>query len=71
MFKIEENIPVPSKSKDPLVQTLMLLETGESFFVPDVPMNIVTARTCYYAKKTGKRFTCRRMMGGVRVWRVR
>ena len=71
MFKIESDVPVPSKSKDPLVQTLMLLETGESFFIPNVPMNIVTARTCYFAKKTGKKFTCRRLTDGVRVWRVK
>lgn len=71
MYKIEGNVPVPSKSADPFVQTLILLEPGESFLVTDLSMEKIMSRSVYHSKKNDRKFLCRRVQGGVRVWRVK
>ncbi len=70
-MKIEKNVPIPAKSgrltsKYPFKQ----MELGDSFFVAtDKPIRTMTSlRAC--AKNAGVKATCRKVAGGVRVWRI-
>ena len=70
-IKIEDHIPLPKKigGRSSLYSEAMgAMDVGDSFFIP----GIKTAGAIYAAKKDhpGKRFVCRPLSGGQRVWRV-
>jgi hypothetical protein len=70
-FPIEKGIPIPSVrggkiEKYPWSQ----LAVGDSFFVPP-GMRISGYRGYRSRKGDGKKFTTRKMDGGIRVWRVK
>jgi hypothetical protein len=77
MIEIENGIPLPSQSrgmkrKYPIVE----LEVGQSFLVvcsPEISRKRIMSVSSLcnrHARKTGFRYTCRVVDGGVRVWRV-
>ena len=66
---IEKNIPIPSDRKRnsyPYKQ----MDVGESFFVPDIRIQVVCNNNYRANKITGMKFTARREGNGVRVWRI-
>ncbi len=74
-FKIERGIPIPLtlSEKMPLDE----MKVGDSFFVATPEdktqsqlRNHVSSTVTPYAKRIGKRFTTRKVDGGVRVWRI-
>lgn len=74
-YKIENNVPMPRvrlnvAMRSELGLTAMKLEVGQSFLVNDRPMPSVRSMMSSFGKKFGKRFACRRVDGGVRVWGV-
>jgi len=72
MFKIENNIPQPephlgTKAKYPFTT----MEVGQSVFIDGGKHDSNPAIAAkMYAKRSGKKFTIRKIDNGVRVWRV-
>ena len=56
----------PKKNKYPWAT--MAIE--DSFFVPDVIIVRFSAQAVNAGKRFGRKFSCRTMEGGVRVWRI-
>lgn len=69
MYEIEDNVPLPNHLGG-TAYPFDRLEIGQSFFVPNKKLSSFTALTQYYKTKLRRKFTCRTMDGGVRVWRV-
>lgn len=75
-YKIDKGIPIPlSRSGGQKTQDLvMLMEVGDSIFVPDVTSSATASSRLglsWRAAKYQRQFTCRKVEGGVRVWRVK
>ncbi len=82
MYKIEKNIPVPPvkhpfkrKGKYPWrdLGISVWIENeliGDSFFVPNGAMHVVSAAARMFGKRINMKFLCRAVDGGVRVWRI-
>jgi hypothetical protein len=67
---IEDGIPVPKRRERVKYLVLDSLEPGQSVLI-DVPtVNRLSTVIAYRQARDGKRFTCRKERGGVRVWRV-
>ena len=68
MEKIDNGVPVPTKESKYAV--LDKLEIGQSALIA-VPRSSSLSKTiAIKQKKTGKRFTRKKVQGGVRVWRI-
>lgn len=85
MYAVEQGVTIPPKSpgrKAKAVSTrtkypFAFLAKGDSFAVPAKHekrakkiANTLSACATYFAKKTGAKFTQRRLRNEVRVWRV-
>ena len=72
-FEIEKGIPIGIKSAG--VRTSKYpwatMEIGDSFLVPDLGVDSMSAAASQAGKRLGRKFTCRTMNHGVRIWRVR
>lgn len=72
-IEIERGIPAPQvRSKTRKELPFSQLQVGESFFVPDTELKPITVR-CYAIsdqRVSTRRFTCRKVKGGMRVWRI-
>lgn len=68
-YKIEKGVPLPAPREDSATGFMRRMEIGDSM-VLDKPIGIVSRLAYQTAKGTGKKFTCRTVDGGVRVWRV-
>lgn len=71
-MKIEKNVPMP-QSRNVLVYPYAEMEVGDSFVVKGDSKHLLATvcnRNGKYAKKLGMRFTAKRVVNGVRVWRV-
>lgn len=71
MIKIEKNISLPlPKSRYPFSE----LETGDSFFIPLVSINNINSHKQNFFRRRremkDRKFICRAVEGGVRVWRT-
>lgn len=73
--EVEREIPIPNSvtgrgsCKYPIVD----LDIGESFLIPGTIKNAhsrATALVNYWQRKLRRRYTVRKVDGGVRVWRV-
>lgn len=69
MISIEKNIPFPkvSSTKYPFLD----LEVGDSFFVPDM----ITSKMSSYIQRfrlkyPDRKWAVRKVVGGIRVWRI-
>jgi hypothetical protein len=77
MFEIEKNIPLPP-ARGPLAKyPFGELAVGDSFFVPetqDVAGAKLSRRMASAAqvssRRSGAKYSCRAVDGGVRVWRI-
>lgn len=71
---VENGIAMPEVVRGARVRwPYEVLEVGESFVVPGEGKNLVVgvcARNKKWGDKLGRRFTAKRVEGGVRVWRV-
>lgn len=75
MYEIETvDVPVDAgKRGRKAVYPLSELAVGESFFVPTESSYVqdsVRAAASYRGKRLGRKFCCRSMDGGIRVWRL-
>lgn len=69
-IKIEHNIPVPKGHANGFSAALRMLEVGDSIFLKGKNSSSVSTMVFYAARSENKKFTCRTMDGGVRVWRI-
>ena len=73
MFEIDKGVEIPAKRARRRNYPFREMEVGDSFFVPtDKPAN-VSASICGCVRSSrypGKRFTSRKVEGGVRCWRI-
>jgi len=76
-YVIEYGIPLPpvvrrgSKPFDLFTTTMQKLRVGGSFAAKDVKPRNANSRVHAESKRSGKKFTYRRLAGGgVRVWRI-
>lgn len=65
-FKIEKGVPIPTPVGKKKRYHFESMEIGDSVFLAGKTQ----ATTSHAAKKTGFKFTVRRMDGGIRVWRI-
>lgn len=71
-YEIEDGVEIPqnigrsSRRKYPFPD----MEVGQSFFVPGVKTQAVNGPMQRWKMVLGRRFTIRKMDGGVRVWRI-
>jgi hypothetical protein len=77
MIKIESGIPLPSEARGRKIKyPFATLQVGQSFLAACAPEDSrklimsVSSLCGKHTKKTGRRYTCRVVEGGVRVWRV-
>lgn len=72
-YQIEKNVPLPKRRKYPFPEMV----AGDSFFVPasvkevDKIRRRVSVVANGHHKNSRKRFTLRKVEGGIRVWRVK
>lgn len=77
MYAVETNrVGMPSignVGRKPIYPFARLLKVGQSFFVPDATDDVkasVYASSAYWTRKLNRKFCCRSMDGGIRVWRL-
>lgn len=73
-FTIEEDIPIPDAHRGLGVSPkypFREMNIGDSFFVPDMKANELSARATYYGKSLNMKFTVRAVEGGARIWRTK
>ena len=74
-YVIEKGIPTPElralavrRTKYPFAK----MKIGDSFFVPNGKVNTISVSVATFHKNNKpKRFTCRTVEGGIRVWRIK
>lgn len=81
-FLIEKGLPIPEMLKKgrPLagcngLYPFAQMEVGDSFLVPFSPSrtsnpDVYSPLSHYMRRHPGKNFTCRKVDGGLRVWRI-
>lgn len=66
-FKVEKGVPLPPPRA---IYPWSEMEVGDSFFVDDPRMrDLVRRAAAWERRRSGKRFTVRKVRGGLRVWR--
>lgn len=70
MYKIEKGIIYEKRYKHPL--PLEKMEIDDSIFIPfeKITYNVLNATKSYYSKKSGKKFSVRKVDDGYRLWRL-
>ena len=70
-FKIEKDIPLPDRigSGRARKYPFSRMEVGDSFFAP-VAGNRIHSAVSQFSKRTGMKFTVKKVDGGCRVWRL-
>lgn len=71
-FTIEKDVPIPATTagRPATGSKWDALEVGDSVLLVGVTQPSASARTGRTAKNLGRKFTTRKVDGGVRVWRV-
>lgn len=70
-FPVERGIPLPKRTGGrPQKYPWNEMQVGDSFFVPDGKIKMLSAATNFRTQISGHRYTLRSVEGGVRVWRV-
>ncbi len=68
-IKIEDGVPLPTRTHKGAKYPWNDLEVGQSFAVIDPPKWFHTTVSAE-GRKRGKKFTVRQIDGGARVWRI-
>ncbi len=78
-YTIDKNIPIPARHPNFIPESLPIpaLEVNDSIFfplaegkTPKQHVSNVQSRAVNWKKRSGWKFTCRSVEGGVRVWRI-
>ncbi len=72
MIKVEKNIRIPETSAKgrPSIYPFATMDVGDSFFLDGKAVASISPVAASHGQKYGKKFTCRTVEGGVRVWRI-
>lgn len=78
MYSIEKNVAIPTierpnRKTGAYKYPFAKMEVGDSFFVPinrEKELKSVASSSSLYGSKLGRKFTTRKVVGGVRVWRI-
>jgi len=73
MIEIEKGIPLPEVKrgrKGNYRYPWRDMAIGDSFLAPDADIRYMAASAVGARKRLGRRFACRTVEGGVRVWRI-
>jgi hypothetical protein len=68
-FAIEKGVPIPLPKKAGKYPW-RTMEVGDSFFVANVGHKDFATNASQARKRTGFKFTLRKVEGGVRIWRI-
>lgn len=71
MYKIERNIPVPSRTGRPSKYPFKDMKIGDSFAAPSSLTSSVKTCAFRFAKNKGGKFSFRVHDGKVRCWRIK
>ena len=73
MFKIEKGVEIPPRvNKNDYKYPWWKMEIGDSVFIENGEPNSREASNSYtYGGRTGKKFSARKVPGGIRIWRVK
>jgi hypothetical protein len=70
-FKVEHGVPMPPEKRGRASSYPWLeMEVGDSFFVPDGKLQTLRGRAAYAGARHHRKFACRPVEGGIRVWRM-
>lgn len=69
-IKIDTGIPLPDPKTGGSKYPWKDMDIGHSFFVPEQVTATFKTQITNAQKRTGFRFTSRRVEGGIRVWRI-
>lgn len=69
-YQIEAGVPTPPKRCQSTKYPFSEMSAGDSFFVADGDNKVVSA-SCAAGRRLGRKFSTRKVEGGVRVWRVK
>jgi hypothetical protein len=78
MIVIERNVKMPESChpRSEYYIAFANMDIGDSFIIPcdtnvrSTVRSLISSTAYWYFKKTGKRFICRMVEGGVRTWRT-
>lgn len=68
-MKIDKHIDMPEEKKR-LNLPYDKMEVGDSFLVTNLGLQRICNANYIYGRKSGKKFTARKLAEGIRVWRV-
>jgi len=68
--KIEQGVPVP-RTRSQKYSELDRMEVGDSILFKGVNIHKIATSVFWRQQKYGKKFTCRSLPEGTRVWRVK
>jgi hypothetical protein len=67
VISIDRGVPIPRRGgKYPYEE----LGVGDSFFVPNGESQLVSNNNWRMSKKLDRKFVCKKIDGGIRVWRT-
>jgi len=70
-LEIESGIPLPAVRGSGFTEALSAMEIGQSVLMSDVTSSsLASVRYAYVSKKLGRKFSARKVEGGIRVWRI-
>jgi hypothetical protein len=69
MFTLERGLDIPNRRTSPKYPYDQL-ELGDSFYIQDAELSKVCNANYREWRRTGKKFTARKVDQGVRVWRI-
>jgi peptidoglycan/xylan/chitin deacetylase (PgdA/CDA1 family) len=70
-FKIEKNVPITGGHNGTVKWPFVYMEVGDSVFFPGSKMQGRETQAAHaLGKKHGRKFVCRTVDGGIRIWRA-
>lgn len=71
-MKIESSVPSPDTAGRgrPHKYPWNKMEVGDSFFVPNTMLNVISCAAIGRGKRYNEKYACRTVDDGVRVWRI-
>lgn len=70
-IEVESNIPIPISRPRPNTYPWHKMKVGDSFLIKAASLHVVSSAAGYASKKySPKKFACRTVADGIRVWRI-
>jgi hypothetical protein len=69
-YIVDRNIPIPTEPYHKNRFPFNNMSVGDSFVVAHQDRHSVSSAAWIYGNKTGRKFTTRKYLGGIRIWRT-